>query len=294
MYLFNIKETLQNLDGTAFSGNPVSVQALNTNGPVRLYTKAGNLISAQGHTTLDASGTLNVYVGKKDLVRITVYNLQNNKIIGMLNGVRPLTVDAIGGSIGGPNPPGLNEFDIYSLPDETSVTEGDYIPVSTGAGGNSRITIGDLIALVPGGGGGGSGTDQELDSYQNTDTVTILYGQPVWSPGSGTVQLAQGITAMRKVVGLCADAAGLAVNGSGNFLVNGSLIGTSTQWQAVTGQAGGLVPGARYYLDIYNPGKLLTIFSTDGAPTGSYLVPVGHAISGTEFVFEPTTPIRVA
>lgn len=291
MYLFNIHETLHDTSGRPFSGNPVSIQFLNRNSPVRLYTQQGLLISNSGHTNLDPSGILDVFVGRSDLVRVTVYNLQNNKVLAVLNSVRPLTMNAAGGTLTG-SPPGIgSEFDIYSLPDETSVSKSDYLPVSTGVGANARMTVSDLIALVPGSSGG---TYPELDSYQNVDAVTMQYGQPVYSPGAGQVKLAQGVTSMRKVIGLCADAGGLLAGGSGNFLVSGSLVATSTQWQVVTGMAGGLVPGSKYYLSMSSPGQLLTIFSTTGAPTGSYLVPVGYAVSQTEFVFEPTTPIRVA
>ena len=293
MYLFNIRETLQNLDGTPFAGNPVSIQGVTTNTPIRLYTQAGLLISSSGHVNLDASGILDVYVGRRDLLRITVYHAVTGRVEAVLNGVKPLTMEASGGTLTGYKPPGIgSDFDIYDLPDESSISTSDYLPVSGGSGANARMSISDLIALVPGGGGGG--TYPELDSFQNADSASIIFGAPVYSPTTGQAMLAQGNTAGRKVVGLHADNVPLAPGGSGNFLAEGTLVGTSTQWQAVTGMSGGLVPGARYYLDIFTPGKLYPSFSTAGAPIGSYIVPVGYALNANEFVFSPQPVIRVA
>lgn len=47
------------------------------------------------------------------------------------------------------------------------------------------------------------------------------------------------------------------VSGVGEVQFSGSMILTTAQWDEVTGQAGGLTPGAPYYLDV-TPGKLTT------------------------------------
>ena len=60
---------------------------------------------------------------------------------------------------------------------------------------------------------------------------------------------------------------------------------TTAEWDAITGQSGGLTPGIFYYLTTAGFGIL-----TDTAPVGfgSIVAPVGIALSSTDFLVRPT------
>jgi len=65
---------------------------------------------------------------------------------------------------------------------------------------------------------------------------------------------------------------------------------TTTQWDAVTGQVGGLTPSARYYLGV-QPGPELT--TTPTLSLGTHLVAIGRAASPTEMVLRIQPPILI-
>lgn len=72
--------------------------------------------------------------------------------------------------------------------------------------------------------------------------------------------------------------------------VDGIFEATTGDWDAVTGQTGGLTEGETYYVDPDTPGKL-----TITAPTawGDYVAPVGNALSSTELDIEIGAPIKL-
>jgi len=47
-------------------------------------------------------------------------------------------------------------------------------------------------------------------------------------------------------------------------------------------------------LDLHVPGALRSTVTSEGAPASSYLVPVGYALSATEFVLDLQPVIRLA
>ena len=123
----------------------------------------------------------------------------------------------------------------------------------------------------------------------NDQGGAIVIGQPVYVVGV-TVLLAQAnAQAAIRVAGLVLD---LSVDDQdpANILLDGKLTATTGQWDAVTGQTGGLTPGANYFLDPTTPGML-----TLTAPTtvGQFVVRVGYAVSATEFEIEIGQPIKL-
>jgi len=123
----------------------------------------------------------------------------------------------------------------------------------------------------------------------NANAGTITIGQPVYIT-STDVDLAQAnAQSTIRVAGLVYDTSVLTATPA-TVLVDGILTATTTQWDAVTGQSGGLTPGANYFLDPSTPGKL-----TLTAPTtvGQFVVRVGYAISSTEFEIEIGQPIKL-
>ena len=85
-----------------------------------------------------------------------------------------------------------------------------------------------------------------------------------------------------KVLGLVAEAS-VADATPGGVQTDGLIVGTTGQWDAVTGQTGGLTPDAQYWLDPTTEGML-----TPTAPTtnGQVVAPVGCALSTTEMEIE--------
>jgi hypothetical protein len=63
---------------------------------------------------------------------------------------------------------------------------------------------------------------------------------------------------------------------------------STAQWDVVTGQTGGLTPGAMYFLSNSTDGALTTT-----APSTGYICPIGRALSTTKMAlrFDPTVQL---
>lgn len=120
---------------------------------------------------------------------------------------------------------------------------------------------------------------KDVVSMVNGNAGSIVIGAPVYAKSTpGTVDLARANAAGTKnVLGLVADVS-ISAAASGNVQTDGILTATTTQWDAVTGQTGGLTPGTEYWLDAATAGKLTT--TVPGS--GNYLVRLGTALSTTE------------
>lgn len=115
-----------------------------------------------------------------------------------------------------------------------------------------------------------------LFERSNDNAAALVIGQPVYVSGDGAVDMAQADAASTKdVLGLCAE--GIAIAGSGNIQSDNVLTASTGEWDALTGDVGGLVAGSWYYLDEATAGKL-----TATAPTTGYIAKVGQALSTTE------------
>lgn len=130
----------------------------------------------------------------------------------------------------------------------------------------------------------------DLTNAQNGNAAALVIGTPVYVSAGDTVDKAKADAASTKdVFGLVADVS-IAIAGSGAIQTDGSLVATTTQWDAVTGQTGGLTPGAIYYLSAATAGMLTT-----AAPTadGHYVAPVGKAKSTTELEITILSTIKL-
>lgn len=146
-------------------------------------------------------------------------------------------------------------------------------------------------------------TTGELTRFAATDTVfevdyvvstnntgsPLVIGTPVFQTGTADeVDRADAdALATARVLGLVADVS-IADTASGNVQTDGRLSATTGQWDAVTGQVGGLTPGARYYVSAATPGMLTT---TPPTADGHVIAPVGTAKSTTEFEISVGTRI---
>lgn len=122
----------------------------------------------------------------------------------------------------------------------------------------------------------------------NGEATSIAIGKAVYVSAGDTARLANANAAGTKnVVGLVFDTT-INAAASGSVAVSGSLTATTTQWDAVTGQSGGLTPGAKYYLSNTTAGNMTTT-----APSTGYICLIGIALSTTKFVLHPAPAIRL-
>ena len=103
---------------------------------------------------------------------------------------------------------------------------------------------------------------------------------PVYISAANTFQLARAnASGTYRAVALIRDAS-IAAAASGSCQSDGVLTASTAQWDAVTGQTGGLTTGAQYFLSSTTAGRLTTTAPTT---TGEYVLPMGTALSTTDF-----------
>jgi hypothetical protein len=127
------------------------------------------------------------------------------------------------------------------------------------------------------------------DNFTNAQGSTIVIGRAVYAhTTTDQVKLANansGTTA--QVIGLV-QATSIANAASGAIAFSGIMSATTGQWDVVTGQSGGLTPGAMYFLSNSTDGALTTT-----APSTGYICPIGRALSTTKMAlrFDPTVQL---
>lgn len=129
----------------------------------------------------------------------------------------------------------------------------------------------------------------DVRTVANDETATPLaIATPVYVSSGGKVKRAVATAkTTAKVFGLVYDPS-IAVGGSGKVATDGFVTATTAQWDGVTGQSGGLTPGANYFLDPITPGRLTV---TPPATTGQVNVFVGQALTATDFEVSIALPI---
>lgn len=133
--------------------------------------------------------------------------------------------------------------------------------------------------------------DSVASSGAATDSMTpasnMAIGQVVYCSGAAAATKARANGSPQTfAVGLCQAA--LTSGIAGNVQLNGVLSLTTSQWDAITGQSGGLTSGATYYLDPTTAGMM-----TPTCPTaaGQYVCITGRALSTTDFQIKISEPI---
>lgn len=125
---------------------------------------------------------------------------------------------------------------------------------------------------------------------ENGHTGNLVICTPVYASGAGQVNKAQADSASTKnVLGLIADE-DVPPTSEGAVQSDGIFTATTGEWDAVTGDVGGLVVGSKYYLDAATAGMLsATVPSTQG----DYVAMVGIALSTTEMEISITPTIKL-
>ncbi len=140
------------------------------------------------------------------------------------------------------------------------------------AGSGVTIDHTDDATTISATGGGATSTV----NMTNVDTGSVVIATPVYTFGSGTFKKGKANTqASIRLVGLAAST--IAQDSSGSIQTDGVVTASTGEWDALTGDSGGLTSDTKYYLSETEAGKLKTI-----PPTSGYVVPVGYAVSTTQ------------
>jgi predicted ribonuclease toxin of YeeF-YezG toxin-antitoxin module len=91
----------------------------------------------------------------------------------------------------------------------------------------------------------------------------------------------------KNVVGLVYDTT-INAAASGSIVVTGQMTATTGQWDAVSGQTGGLTSGSIYYLSNATAGNITTT-----APSTGYIAPIGIALSTTKMLLNIGPTIKL-
>lgn len=174
------------------------------------------------------------------------------------------------------------------------VTNGDgaagnpTIDLPTGVctpGTYGSVTV-DTYGRVTAGGAGAASNPTFVAA--NGEASAIVIGTPVYISGADTVRKAlANAQGTKDVVGFVTDIT-VASAGNANVQMCGPLTATTGQWDAVTGQTGGLTIGATYFLDNTTAGRLTTT-----VPASGYVCPVGKAVSTTKLLINLGTTIQL-
>ena len=121
-----------------------------------------------------------------------------------------------------------------------------------------------------------------MESGESSENIPA--GAPVYVDSNGKVLRAQADSVTTSfVLGLARET--MSPGATGPIQTDGVL--SLASWADVTGSAS-LTPGARYFLDPDNPGKLTT---TPPTTTGQTVVAIGKAISATDLEISIREPI---
>lgn len=133
-----------------------------------------------------------------------------------------------------------------------------------------RLPAGDFIE--------GSGV---IADGTNSEGSAITKGQPVYISGNNqySLALANSVDTSR-VIGLVIDDS-TDDGETMHVLLNGELEATTSQWDAVTGETGGLAPGGRYFLSPTTAGMLTR---TPPSTQGQIAMPVLEGDSPTKAI----------
>lgn len=126
-----------------------------------------------------------------------------------------------------------------------------------------------------------------MSTLNNAELTTVIPGTPVYNSAANAFSKAIGNTANgSSVIGLASASILAAANGA--VVTNGQLTLTTVQWDAVTGQTGGLTSNATYFLNTATVGLLTTV-----VPTTGYLLSVGQSLSATTMLIRVGTKVQM-
>lgn len=122
----------------------------------------------------------------------------------------------------------------------------------------------------------------------NNSGGAMVIGQAVFVSGTDADLAQANAQGTIRVAGLVL--VGAADANPVDILTDGILTATTGEWDAVTGDTGGLTPGSDYFL---SPGTAGGLTLTAPTAVGQFVVRVGHAVSSTQMEIEVQQPIKL-
>lgn len=133
-------------------------------------------------------------------------------------------------------------------------------------------------------------SEVDIVSKTNDNASALVIGTAVYPKSNGNVDKGRAnASGTVELLGLVRDAS-IAAAASGAVQTDGILTATTEEWDAVTGQTGGLTSGSPYYLDPATAGMLT---ATAPTTTGQFVVRVGLAISEVDLDISIQPPIKL-
>ena len=174
-------------------------------------------------------------------------------------------------------------------------TETDPVFANSDAAGIDANDISNWDAKLDANGDGANLTnvlhsESIVASIQNAnDSVVIPIVTPTYVTATGKVDKAKADSATTtKVLGFAR--AEIAANANGDIQTDGFITATTGQWDAITGDSGGLTPGSSYYLSAATAGQMT---KTAPSTTGQYVAELGTAILTTKFEIRVEKTIKL-
>ncbi len=228
------------------------------------YTKV--TVDAKGRVTVGATATpadIGAQAADATLTALAAYNTNGILTQTAADTFTGRTIAGTAGRVTVSNGNGVSGNPTIDL-DTTGIVAGTYAGITFDAYGRATsATVVNQTAL--------------LEPMTNSNASAIAIGRAVYVSGAAAVNLANAnASGTVRAIGLVADTS-IANGAVGNIATEGTVTATTTQWDAVTGQTGGLTSGARYFLSNTTAGALTTT-----APTSGYVVQVGIALSTTK------------
>lgn len=153
------------------------------------------------------------------------------------------------------------------------------------------VIIGGAIRqLPPGDTVDAASSEVDVIALTNEGSVDAPIGSPVYISGDNAFQLARANAgATVNAIALVRDP-NIPAAANGYAQTDGTLTATPAQWDAITGESGGLVAGSTYFLSAAAAGQL-----TRTAPVtqGEYVLQIGKAVSAETLEITITVPIQL-
>jgi hypothetical protein len=162
----------------------------------------------------------------------------------------------------------------------TATTQLQPLVIDPTTGLTRRLAAGELLTAT-------LTVSPVISLINGESSATVVCGTPVYSSAAGSFKRARAnALATAKVIGLVKDTS-LATGASGLVQTDSIMTLTTGQWDAVTGETGGLIFNGTYFLDSAADGKL-TRTPVTGADINTY---IGSAMSTTDMDISIQLPI---
>jgi hypothetical protein len=135
---------------------------------------------------------------------------------------------------------------------------------------------------------GGLNSGQVRNATNVESSLALTIGMPVYAFSADSVKAGKAdASASSRIIGLWRET--VTTNGVlGDYIPNGILSATTSQWDSIAGTSGGLTPGAAYYLSSTVAGNITSVAPS---ASGSLIVELGIAVSPTDIEVSIKSPI---